>query len=369
VQPDSHSGIRAHAAASGTGEVTPSPATHPQLFAGRDEPILDPDLPIVDSHHHLYHRRDQLRYLLDEYLADAGAGHRIVASVYLEIQAFARLDGPPMLRPLGEIEFANGLGAMAASGVYGDCRACAGIVGHADLRHGAAIGEYLDAALALAPQRLRGIRQVTIEPRNEADYRYITHRPPTGVMQHPRFHDGVRELVKRGLVFDAAVFHHQQSALAALADAFPDLTIVHNHMGTAVPRADDAAAQRQAFVEWRDGMRELARRPNVMCKIGGLGLPFWGFGFHHRTDPVGYLELAAAWKPFVETSIELFGPQRCLMESNYPVDGRSAGFVPLWNALKHLTRDCAPADRLAMFHDNAARVYRLDLPSRPATAR
>jgi L-fuconolactonase len=341
--------------------VIRSPATHPQLFAGRDEPILDPDLPIVDSHHHLYHRHDQLRYLLDEYLTDAGSGHRIVASVYMEIQAFARRVGPETMRPLGEIEFANGLGAMAASGVYGDCRACAAIVGHADLRRGSAIGEYLDAALARAPERFRGIRQVTIEPRNEADHRYITHRPPTGVMQHPQFRDGVSELVRRGLVFDCAVFHHQQADVAALADAFPTLTVVHNHMGTAVPSGDNEASRRQAFVEWRDGMRELARRPNVVCKIGGLGLPFWGFGFNERTDPVGYLELAAAWKPFVEISIELFGPQRCLMESNFPVDGRSAGFVPLWNALKHLTRGCAPADRRAMFHDNAVRVYRIDL--------
>ena len=342
--------------------MTESPPTHPQLFTGRDEPILDPDLPIVDSHHHLYHRHDQLRYLLDEYLADARAGHRVVASVYLEIQAFARHAGPEMMRPLGEIEFANGLGAMAASGMYGDCRACAAIVGHADLRRGAAIGEYLDAAMARAPERFRGIRQVTIEPRTEADYRFITHRPPVGVMRHPQFHDGVRELVRRGLVFDSAVFHHQQADVAALADAFPTLAIVHNHMGTAVSGGEDDASRQRAFAEWRDGLREVARRPNVSCKIGGLGLPFWGFGFNQRTDPVGYLELAAAWKPYVQTAIELFGPQRCMMESNFPVDGRSAGFVPLWNALKHLTRDCTPADRRAMFHDNAVRVYRIDLP-------
>jgi L-fuconolactonase len=233
-----------------------------------------------------------------------------------------------------------------------------------DLRQGTAVGEYLDAARALAPQRLRGIRQVTIEPRNEADYRYITHRPPTGVMQHPRFNDGVRELQARGLVFDSAVFHHQMADVAALADAFPALTIVHNHMGTAVPRAADEAARRAAFAEWRDAMRDLAQRPNVVCKIGGLGLPFWGFGFNERTDPVGYLELAAAWKPFVETSIELFGALRCMMESNFPVDGRSAGFVPLWNALKHLTRGYSAQERAALFHDTAVRVYRLELPAR-----
>jgi L-fuconolactonase len=345
------------------GQPPHPPPTHPQLFAGRGEPILDPELPIVDAHHHLFHR-PPLRYLLDEYLADAAAGHRIVASVYVETQAFARRDGPEMLCSLGEIEFANGMAAMAASGAYGECRACAGIVGHADLRHGAAIGELLDQALALAPQRFRGIRQVTIEPRNEADYRYITHRPPTGVMRHPQFHDGMRQLQARGLVFDAAVFHHQTGDVAALADSFPDMTIVHNHMGTAVAQGDDHAARQQAFVDWRNALHALAHRPNVVCKVGGLGLPFWGFGFHTRGEPIGYHELAAAWKPYVETAVELFGPQRCMMESNFPPDGRSAGFVPLWNALKHLTRDCSAQERAAMFHDNAVRVYRLELHAR-----
>lgn len=340
-------------------------STHPQLFAGRDEPVLDPDLPIVDSHHHLFDR-PPLRYLLDEYLADARAGHRVVASVYVETQAFARPDGPEMLRPLGEIEFANGVAAAAASGTYGDCRVCAGIVGHADLRFGAAIGDLLDRALALAPRRFRGIRQVTIEPRDEAHHRYITHRPPTGVMQHPRFHDGMRQLQARGLVFDSSVFHHQIPDLAQLADAFPATAIVLNHMGIAVGDGG-GGARRQAFLEWEHSMRELARRPNVVCKVGGLGLPYWGFGFHLRTEPIGYEELAAAWKPFVETTIELFGPQRCMMESNFPPDGRSSGFVPLWNALKHIVRGCSAQDKAALFHDNAVRIYGLEMASGVAT--
>jgi L-fuconolactonase len=343
-----------------------APPTHPQLFAGRDEPILEPDLPIVDSHIHLFDR-PPLRYLLDEYMADARSGHRVVASVYVETQSFARIDGPEMLRPLGEIEFANGLGAMAASGVYGDCRACAGIVGYADLRFGDAIGEYFDQALALAPGRFRGIRQVTIEPRTEAHYRYITHRPPTGVMQDPRFHDGMRQLQARELVFDSSIFHHQILDLAHLADAFPATPIVLNHMGIAVPSGDGEAARKQAFAEWNEAMRELARRPNVVIKVGGLGLPFWGFGFHERTDPIGHEELAAAWRPFVETTLELFGATRCMVESNFPPDGRSAGFVPLLNALKYIVRNCSAQEKAALFHETAVRTYRLELQATPAT--
>ena len=341
------------------------PTTHPQLFAGRDEPVLEPDLLIVDSQFHLFDR-PPLRYLLDEYLADAGAGHRVVASVYVETQSFARPDGPEMLRPLGEIEFANGVGAVAASGVYGDCRACAAIVGYADLRFGAAVGELLDRALALAPDRLRAIRQVTVEPRNEADYRYITIRPPVGVMQHPRFHDGMRQVAARGLVFDSSLFHHQIDDLAKLADAFPEVTMVLNHMGIAVPQGNDDAARRQAFAEWNGSMRELARRPNVVCKVGGLGLPYWGFNFHQRTEPIGYEELAAAWRPFVETTLELFGAQRCMAESNYPPDGRSAGFVPLFNALKHIVQGSSADEKAAFFHGTAAQVYSLDLSSHKA---
>lgn len=339
-----------------------------QLLAGRDEPIIDPNIPIIDSHIHLFDRpplgdRPPLRYMLDEYLADAGSGHRIVASVYIEIKAFARKDGPEVLRPLGEIEFANGVGAMAASGVYGDCRACAGIVGHADLRLGDQVAELLDRAMEIAPERFRGIRQVTIDHPSEAPYRYITHRPPKGVMQSPGFRSGFKHLVKRGLTFDAAMFHHQLQDVVDLADAFPDATIVLNHCGHAVAMDLDEEGRVEVFRQWRELMREVARRPNVYCKIGGLGLPMWGFRFEERQDSIGYLELANTWRPWVETSIELFGARRCMMESNYPPDGRSAGFVPLWNALKHIVCAASSDDKAALFHETAARVYRLQVPA------
>jgi predicted TIM-barrel fold metal-dependent hydrolase len=346
---------------------TAAPVYGHQLHAGRDESILDPHLPIIDSHIHLFDRpplgdRPPLRYMVDEYLADAKAGHRIVASVYVEIMAFARRDGPEILRPLGEIEFANGVGAMAASGIYGDCRACAAIVGHADLRVGDSVAELLDRAMDAAPERFRGIRQVSIDHPTDAPYRYITHRPPRGILQAPGFRKGFQQLVQRGLSFDAAMFHHQLQDLIDLADAFPNATLVLNHCGHAIAMDLDDHGRAEVFREWNKLMREVARRPNIYCKIGGLGLPMWGFGFEERRDPVGYLELASAWRPWVETSIELFGAQRCMMESNYPPDGRSAGFVPLWNAMKHLVRNASTEDKAALFHGTAAKVYRIQLP-------
>jgi predicted TIM-barrel fold metal-dependent hydrolase len=341
----------------------PLPAGTPpgfkQLLVGRNEEILEPDIPIIDAHHHLF-TRPGLRYLLDEYLADARAGHRVVATVYMEIHSFARPDGPELLRPLGEIEFANGVGAMCASGNYGHCRVAAGIVSHADLRVGDAIAPFLDQAMALAPQRFRGVRQVACDDPSEGFYRWITNRPPRGLYLSPGFRPAFRHIVDRGLTFDAALFHHQIPDVIELADAFPDATIVLNHCGHVMAMDMDESARATVFGEYRRLMFELARRTNVQCKVGGLGLPFWGFPFIDRQGPVGYRELAEVWRPYVETSIEAFGAHRCMMESNFPQDGRSAGFVPLWNALKHIVRHATPTEKAALFHGTAARVYRVD---------
>jgi len=336
-------------------------------FDGRDETVIDRDLPIIDAHHHLFDR-PALRYLLDDYLADAGAGHKIVASAYCETQAFECSEGPQVLRPLGEIEFANGVAAMSASGRYGATRVCAAIVGYADLRHGEAIAPLLDRALEAAPGRFRGVRQVTIEHPSEEPFRYMTHPPPAGIMKSAGFHAAFKQLAVRRLSFDAAVFHHQLPDIAALAAAFPDTPIVLNHMGMAMALGANEQQRAGVFREWSDSLRLLARRPNVVCKVGGLGMPFWGFGFESRTDAIGYAELAAAWAPYVETAIDAFGAERCMMESNFPPDGRSCGFVPLWNALKHIVRSYSNLEKAALFHDTAARVYRMHVPALHAVA-
>ena len=187
-------------------------------------------------------------------------------------------------------------------------------------------------------------------------------------MKSPGFRPAFRHLASRGLSFDAAVFHHQLPEIAELADAFPDTTIILNHMGVAMAMDLDAQGQGEVFRTWRDALLDLARRPNVVCKVGGLGMPFWGLGFETRPETVGYMELAAAWKPYVETSIEAFGTDRCMMESNFPPDGRSCGFVPLWNALKHIVRASSSDDKAALFHGTAARVYRIDLPQQSGAA-
>ncbi len=333
------------------------PRRYSQMLVGRDEPILDPELPIIDTHHHLVDRAD-VRYMIEDYLADTNAGHRVVASVYVETMAFAWTRGPEALRPLGEIEFANGIGAMCDSGRYG-CRACAAIVGFADLRLGDRVAGLLDQAMQRAPERFRGVRQITLEHPSEAPYRFITTRPPNGVMKSPGFRPAFAHLAKRGLSFDAAVFHEQLPEVIELADAFPDTTIVLNHCGQAMAMDMDDVQREQMFRQYRKLMIEAGQRPNIYCKVGGLGMPFWGFRFEERKDSIGYRELAAAWRPYVETTIEAFGASRCMMESNYPPDGRSAGFLPLWNALKYIVRSASADDKAALFHGNAAKVYRI----------
>jgi L-fuconolactonase len=335
---------------------------------GRDEDILEPDMPIIDAHHHLFDR-PAMRYMLDDYVADAHAGHNIVASIYLETNAFSRIDGPEVLRPLGEIEFAAGMAAMSASGQYGPCRINAAIIGYADMRLGDDVALLLDRALEMSPGRFRGVRQITLEHSSESPFRFITHRPPTGVLQSDGFRDAFRHLGQRGLTFDAAVFHQQLGDIAALAAAFSDTVIVLNHLGTPMGMDADAEGRAEIFRDWRVKLAHLAQYPNVMCKVGGLGMPFLGFGFERREDVIGYRELAETWRPYVETAIEKFGPGRCMMESNFPPDGRSSGFVPLWNAMKHITRAYSAEERAALFYGNAAHIYHVaGLPDEKAGA-
>lgn len=327
---------------------------------GRDEEILDPDIEIIDAHHHLFDR-PHLRYLLPDYLEDVRCGHKIIGTVYVETQAMARPDGPEELRPVGEIEFANGVAATMRSGVYGPCRVAAAIVGFADMTSGDRVAATLDASMAAAPDRFRGVRQIGIAHPEEKVLRFLTHRPPTDLLKSPGFRAAYRQLGLRGLSFDTAVLHHQLPELAQLAADFPDTTVVLNHVGLATSVEHTPQARAETFKAWRKNLHEIARRPNVVCKIGGLGGSYWGFGFIERTEPIGYKELAATWGPYVEAAIESFGADRCMMESNFPNDGRSCGFVPLWNTMKYIVRGYSSAEKTALFRGTAERIYRMDL--------
>lgn len=322
--------------------------------------VLDPDRAIIDAHHHLF-VRPALHYLADDYRADITGGHRIVASVFVEAGAFPRPDGPEALRPLGEVEFANGMAAMARADYFGGAQACAGIVGHADLTLGDSVAELLDRCLAAAPERFRGIRQLVIDPPSESAFRYISQRPRKGLLTSTAFHEGFSQLAPRRLSFDVGVFHNQFPDVAALADQFPDTTLILNHLGMVLGLDHDEAGRAELRADWARGIAELARRPNIVCKLGGMGMPVWGFGFEQRRAEVGEDDLAACWKPYVETAIAAFGAERCMFESNFPIDRASCDYVTLWNVFKRIAAGCSEDEKEALFSGTAARVYRLDL--------
>src|SRR5215831_15287078 len=222
------------------------------------EDILEPELPIVDPHHHLWDRAGN-RYLLDDFLADAKSGHNIKASVFVECGAFYRKGASALMAPVGQVEFANGVAAMAASGSYGETLVCAGIVGTADLRLGAGAAEALDAQIAAAGGRFRGIRFIT---KWDADEELNTGRyaPPPGLMQDRGFRAGFAQLGPRKLSFDAMVYHPQHLELADLARAFPDTTIVVNHCGGLIALTRTYLNRKEeAIANWRSSIAELAK--------------------------------------------------------------------------------------------------------------
>jgi L-fuconolactonase len=330
----------------------------PEWLALRQEEIIDPELPIVDPHHHFWYR-DGKPYFLPEFLADIYTGHNIVATVFMECAAMYRRDGEPAMRPVGEIEFANGIAAMSASGEFGPTRVAAGIVGYADLGLGAAVREVLEAEISAAGGRFRGVRNRSVwHPVPEARGSSVTTAPD--VLTRPAFREGLRALTALGLSFDAWMYHTQLEELTAVAEAHPDATIVLNHVGGPIGIGPYLGKRDEVFAQWRRSIVELARCPNVHIKLGGLGMRLFGFDVHAQERPPSSEQLAQAWRPYVETCIEQFGPERAMFESNFPVDKGSCTYQSLWNAFKRITAGASNAEKEALFSGTATRVYRLN---------
>ncbi len=332
-------------------------AHRPQWLALHDEEALWPELPIIDAHHHLWAREHE-RYLLEEFEADLRDGHRIVASVHVQCGSSYRPSGAPRFAPVGETEFASAI-ARQAQARGGATQVCAGIVGYADLRDDAA-AEVIQAHLAVDPQRFKGIRQATAW---DEDARLVNPRMGTaqGLYRDPAFRRGFELLAPRGLSFDAWALHPQLPDVLALAQAFPGTVIVLNHVGAPLGAGRFSGKHAEVHPVWLDAMRSLARCANVVVKLGGLGLPVLGFGFDKASRPLDSGELAERMRPWIEPCIELFGADRCMFESNFPVDRCAYRYKLCWNAFKRLTFSCTDSDRAALFHGTAARVYRLDV--------
>jgi L-fuconolactonase len=321
------------------------------------EPILEPDLPIVDPHHHLWDHANH-RYLLDELLADTGSGHNITATVYIDCRSMYRADGPPEMKPVGETEFANGVAAMSASGVYGPTRACAGIISYVDMMLGARARAVLEAHVAAGNGRFRGIRHAGAWDASP-DIRRSHTAPPQSLYALPAFREGFGRLSPLGLSFEAWQYHPQLPEVTDLARAFPETLILLDHVGGPLGIGPYAGQRDAVFAGWRRDIQELARQPNVWVKLGGLGMPICGFEHHKRDQLPGSADLAEAWRPYIETCIEAFGPARAMFESNFPVDRASCSYANLWNAFKRITAGASAADKALLYRDTARKFYRL----------
>ena len=328
-------------------------------LALREEEVLDPARRIVDPHHHLWDRGGQ-RYLIDDITSDIASGHNVIATVYVEARSMYRAKGPEAYRPVGEVEFANGTAAMSASGGYGPAALCAGIVGHVNLLLGDDARPVLEAEISAGQGRFRGIRHSAAWD-SDPDVAHMYATRPKGLLLDSSFRTGFACLAPLALSFDAWLFHPQIGELTELARAFPDTKIVLDHCGGPAGIGQYAGRREEIFAIWKASIREIAKCPNVVVKLGGLAMCLLGYDFHQRAMPPSSEELAAAWRPYIETCIEAFGPDRAMFESNFPPDKGQCSYQVIFNAFKRIAAPMSEAEKNALFSGTATNVYRLTL--------
>jgi predicted TIM-barrel fold metal-dependent hydrolase len=328
---------------------------HDAWLASHEESVLEPDLPIIDAHHHLWIRGDS-PYLLREFAADLSGGHRVVATVFAECHAMYRTMGAPELKPVGEMTFVAGIGAMSDAGAFGTAGVCRAAVGAADLSLGDAVGPVLDALTNAADGRLRGIRASVCFDADASLHRTVPHAEYLGRADVRR---GIAELERRDLVLDCWLYHPQLPELAAIADAFPNLRIVLDHCGTPILGGRYRGQTEAVHAAWSRDLRDLAQRPNVFVKLGALPARFERAPGASRRPPDS-TAVATAWRPWIEPCIEAFGAARCLFESNFPVHKNWLSYPVLWNAFKRITTHASPSEKIALFSATASTVYRID---------
>lgn len=332
----------------------------PDWLKQHQEDIIDPKRPVIDAHHHLWDRVGA-RYMLDEITDDLATGHNVIGTVYVDCRSMYRATGPEAFKPVGEVEFANGIAAQSASGGYGPGQVCAAIVSHVNLTLGDDARPVLEAQIKAGNGRYRGIRHASAwdaDPDVAGGYA----ARPKGLLADPAFRKGFAHLAPLGLTYDAWLFHPQIPELAALARAFPQTTIVLDHCGGPVGLGSYANRRDDVFKIWKASISDIASCPNVVVKLGGLAMNLLGYDFHTRAKPPSSEELAKAWKPYLESCIEAFGPDRCMFESNFPPDKGQCSYPVLWNTLKRVAAQYSDAEQDRMFAGTATQVYKIELP-------
>jgi L-fuconolactonase len=321
------------------------------------ETALDPSLGVIDAHAHLWDRPTGNRYLVEDFAKDIhDCGHRIEATIYVECNSMYRASGPARLRSVGETEFAVGQAAMADSGRYTHARIAAAIVCFVDLTSGEGLRDALDAQIAAGAGRVRGVRQ---RAKWDAHIRGTSDADRAGLYLEDGFVSGVVELGKRGLLFEASIYHPQIPDVVALARRAPDTQIVVNHSGSPLGYGFYAGREREVHETWLSGMRELARCPNVAIKLGGMVMSLAAFDFGKAEKPISSEQLAALWRHYTDPCIALFGARRCMASSNFPVEKVACSYGTMWNTFKRLLSAASEDERCAVLSGTASRLYRV----------
>ena len=333
----------------------PTPQTA-EWYAAVAEDIIEPERPIVDPHHHLWQTTSRWgRYVLEDLWADTESGHNIEKTVFIDCHSSYRTDGPEHLRPVGETEFVAALAAESAK--RPGAATIAAIVSHADMRLGEAVEEVLAAHEEAGNGLFRGIRHAG--PSDSTGTLTNAGRGWPCPYGEEAFRTGVRTLGKLGYTYDTWHFYHQNRDYLALAQAAPETTMILDHFGTPLGVGAYAGRQEEIFTQWREDIAAIAECPNVVAKLGGLAMPDNGFGWDKRERPPTSDEFAAAQKRYYLHTIECFGPERCMFESNFPVDKLSISYPVMWNGMKKIVQDFSEDEKHAMFYGTAARVYRV----------
>lgn len=337
-------------------DQSPHIAIRPAWLALHSEPALEPALPIIDAHHHLWEFPDRI-YRSSDLLGDIASGHNLRATVFIECRTHYRTEGPEAFRSLGEIEFVMNEARLAkATGATTDVAAA--LVANADMRLGAAVAPVLNTLIEASAGRVRAIRNVAVWHADRS-FKASATNPPKELMLDAAFQEGVRQLAPLNLTFDAWAVHPQVDEVCRLAAACPDTKLVLNHVGGPLGVGPYRGKREEVFQTWRDGMRRLARYGNVSVKLGGFGMTLFGFDFCERPRPPSSEDLATTIRPYVEGCIEAFGVNRCMFESNFPVDKGNFSYSVLWNAFKRVAGGASASEKAALFHDTAAGFYRI----------
>lgn len=335
--------------------MAPAPRPEPASQAWLDsvfEDVVDPDAPIIDPHHHLWPAGGSLPYGLADLEADLGSGHHVVDTVFVECGAAYDRSAGDAFAPVGETTFVTGEAERSGRTVMG------GIVAHADLRDAEHLDAVLDAHDAAGRGRFRGIRHAGSHALHP-EVLTIPGGAPAGLYADSAFRAGVARLGERGLTYDTWHYHYQNRDFLELAQAVPGTTLVLDHFGTPLGVGPYASQREQIFQQWKSDIADIAACENVVAKIGGLAMPDNGFGWHTADRPPTSDEFIEAQGRYYLHTIEQFGPERCMFESNFPVDRFSLSYRTVWNAFKKLVADFSADERDAMLRGTAARVYRL----------